>query len=118
MERLELPTGEVVTPEDVFHYEEYPYRFRPSDDPETAFILSPLYWAGGGMDVPVPSREAFVAEWSDRSRGVLTDEEWRRWLAAARRDDRYDDGELDAIAAELGIADGGLLGRVRRALGL
>jgi hypothetical protein len=117
VERLELPTGETVTPEDAFHYEGYPYRFRPSDDPDVAFVLSPLYWGGPGMDVPVPSRAAFVERWDERSRGVLSDEEWRAWLDDARGDDRYADEELDAIATELGV-DAGLLARVRRALGL
>ncbi|MFC7176152.1 hypothetical protein [Halosegnis marinus] len=118
MDTLDLPTGETVTTEDVFHYEGYPYRFRPSDDPETAFVLVPLYWGGSGMDVRVPSREAFGAEWSDRSRGVLSDDEWRAWLADAREDDRYGDEELDAVARELGVAaDSGLLARLRRALG-
>lgn len=120
METLDLPSGETVTPEDVFHYEGYPYRFEPSDDDATAFVLSPLYWGGGQMDVPVPSMEAFRAEWSDRSRGVLATDEWEAWLADARGDDRYDDAELDALAAELGLDDraGGLLARIRRRLSL
>jgi len=120
METLELPSGETVTPEDVFHYEEYPYRFEPSDDADAAFVLSPLYWGGGQMDVPVPSMEAFRAEWSDRSRGVLSETEWETWLADARGDDRYDDAELDAIATKLGLDDGagGLLARIRRRLSL
>lgn len=106
-----------MTPTDTFHYEGYPYRFRPSDDPDVAFVLSPLYWGGPGMDVPVPSREAFAERWDDGSRGVLSDEEWRAWLADAREDDRYADEELDAIATELGLS-GGLVARLRRALGL
>ena len=118
MDRLELPTGETVTPDDAFHYEGYPYRFRPSDDPDTAFVLAPLYWGGTGMDVAVPSREAFVAEWSDRSRGVLSESEWAAWLTDAREDDRYADEELDAIAAELGVEPPGLFTRLRDALGL
>lgn len=118
MNRLELPTGETVTPDDVFHYEEYPYRFRPTDDPETAFVLAPLYWGETGMDVAVPSRSAFVAEWSDRSRGVLSEAEWETWLSEARRDDRYTDEELDAIAIELGVDTPGPLARIRQTLGL
>ncbi|MDZ7747289.1 MAG: hypothetical protein U5K28_12640 [Halobacteriales archaeon] len=120
METLELPTGETVSPDDVFHYEGYPYRFTPSDEASSAFILSPLYWGGGEMDVPVPSTEAFHTEWSDRSRGVLSGEEWEEWLDDARRDDRYDDAELDAIASEIGldVQSGGLLTRVRRQLRL
>ncbi|WP_276259802.1 hypothetical protein [Haloglomus litoreum] len=137
MDTLELPTGETVTPEDVFCYEGYPYRFVPADaregsnariegpgpgPDEVQFYLVPLYWGGGDMDVPFPDREALVEQWDD-ARGVLTDVEWRDWLVESRADDRFDDAELDAIAAELGLEDGrgggggGLLARVRRLLG-
>ena len=118
METLELPTGETVSPDDVFHYEEYPYRFAPSDRDDIAFVLTPLYWGGGEMDVPVPSTEAFREEWSERSRGLLDATEWETWLANARRDDRYGDAEIDAIAAELGVddRDDGLFSRLRRRL--
>lgn len=117
MDTLELPTGETVTPTEAFHYEGYPYRFCPSNDPDVAFVLSPLYWGGPGMDVPVPSREAFVERWDDASRGVLSEDEWQAWLTDAREDDRYTDDELTMIAAELGI-NNGLLTRMRQALGL
>jgi hypothetical protein len=136
MDTLELPTGETVTPADVFCYEGYPYRFVPADErggsnarvegpgpgpDEVQFYLVPLYWGGGDMDVPFPDREALVEQWDD-ARGVLTDAEWRDWLVESRADDRFDDAELDAIAAELGLdggrgASGGLLARVRRLLG-
>lgn len=120
MDTLELPTGETVTPEDVFCFGNYPYRFIPADEhdagaatpvgpgpspDEVSFYLVPLYWGGGDMDVPFRDREALVEQW-DASRGVLTDEEWREWLAEARGDDRFDDEELDALARELGIGDG------------
>ncbi|WP_435101376.1 hypothetical protein [Halarchaeum sp. P4] len=125
-ERLELPTGETVTPDDVFHYGGYPYRFRPLPGDRYAFALTPLYWGESDMDVPFPDEAALAEQWED-SRGVLSDEEWREWLADARDDERFSDAELDAIADELGIADdtgseaadsGSLVGRVRDALGL
>ncbi|TSD14790.1 hypothetical protein DP107_07425 [Haloglomus irregulare] len=135
MDTLELPTGETVTPEDVFCYEGYPYRFLPAEardgttaraegpgpgPDEVSFYLVPLHWGGGDMDVPFPDRAALVEQWED-ARGVLTDAEWEDWLAEARADDRFDDAELDAIAAELGLAEAraasGLLARVRRLLG-
>jgi hypothetical protein len=117
MDSLELPTGETVTPSDVFCYENYPYRFLPAaerdgttartegpgpDPGEVAFYLVPLYWGGGDMDVPMRDREALVEQW-DASRGVLSTAEWREWLADARGDDRFDAAELDAIARELGL---------------
>ncbi|GGM59545.1 hypothetical protein J2752_001670 [Halarchaeum rubridurum] len=103
-ERLALPTGETVTPEDVFCYGGYPYRFRPLPGDEYAFALSPLYWGQSDMDVPFPDEAALAEQWED-SRGVLTTEEWRAWLADARDDERFGDDELDAIAAELGLDD-------------
>jgi hypothetical protein len=118
-ERLELPTGETVTPEEPFLYEGYPYRFRPADADEPAMCyLSPLYWGGGQMDVPVPDRGSFEEGWTEASRGVLTDREWATWLENARGDDRFDDAELDALARELGVADAGpgILDRLRRLL--
>jgi len=122
VDTLELPTGEVVTPDDAFHYEGYPYRFRPLDHPEYAFALSPLVWGGGDMDVPFEDRAELREQWASESHGVRSDEEWREWLAEARSDDRFGDDELEAVERELfggdGRADGGgLLGRVRRALG-
>ena len=120
-ETLVLPTGEEVTPEDVFLYSGYPYRFRPRDD-EYELELVPLYWGDSGLDVPLADREALVEQWDDASRGTLTPEAWADWLAAAREDDRYDDAELDELARELPVdadaaEEGGLLARVRRALG-
>ena len=141
MDTLELPTGETVTPDDVFCYEGYPYRFLPAEardgttaraegpgpgPDEVAFYLVPLHWGGGDMNVPFRDREALVEQWDD-ARGVLTDAEWAEWLVEAREDDRFDDDELDAIERELGLADalsggtdgdaGDLLARLRRVLG-
>lgn len=135
MTELELPTGETVTPDDVFCYGDYPYRFVPADEhgttarpagpgpapDEVEFYLVPLYWGGGDMDVPFRDRAALVEQWED-SRGVLGEAEWRDWLVEARADDRFDDEELDAIARELGVGDveggaGGLLARIRRLFG-
>lgn len=99
-ETLELPTGETVTPDDVFLYGGYPYRFRPRDD-EYAFELVPLYWGDSDLDVPFPDRASLVDQWDERSRGVLTPAEWEHWLREARADDRFDDAELDALAREL-----------------
>jgi len=126
MDTLELPTGGTVHEGDLLLYGGYPYRFRPlPDDDEYAFELAPLYWGEGGMDVPFRDREALVDQWDADSRGVLSPSEWDRWLAAAREDDRFDDAELDALAAELpgdagpeGDAnDGGALAWLRRLLG-
>jgi hypothetical protein len=129
-ETLELPNGEVVTPENVFLYDEYPYRFVPRDD-EYEFALTPLHWGGGEMDVPFPDRDALGGQWGPNSRGTLSAEEWRAWLADARDDDRFGDDEVDALAAELPTGDGvrsseggllasedGLLRSLRRRLGL
>lgn len=125
-----LPTGETVTPDDVFCYGDYPYRFRPLDTEEYAFALSPLYWGRSDMDVPFPDDDALAEQW-EHSRGVLTDEEWEAWLADARDDDRFGEEELDAIAVEIGLRDASevetepgpaqsnsLVARVRDALGL
>lgn len=119
---LALPTDETVEPGAVFCFNGYPYRFRPLDHPEYDFALSPLVWGGGDMDVPFADRAELAAQWGPESRGVLTDAEWRDWLVEARADDRFGDDELDAVERELfdggdGGA-GGLLGRVRRALGV
>ena len=119
MQTLELPSGETVTPEDVFMYEGYPYRFRPAGDGETAaFYLTPLYWGGGEMDVPFPDRGVLNGQWGEASRGVLTTEEWAEWLREVRDDDRFDAAELDALAEELGVEEPGLVTRLRRSLGL
>lgn len=117
---LELPTGETVTPDDVWLYGGYPYRYRPRDD-ASAFELVPLYWGDSDLDIPFEDREALVDQWDADSRGPLTDAEWERWLAAAREDERYEAAELDALADELPVDDGdagGLFARLRRALGL
>jgi len=122
---LELPNGETVTPEDVFLYENYPYRVQfPEDadhereDADHEFELSPLYWGGGEMDVPFRDREALVEQWGSESRGTMTAEEWESWLVEARHDDRFGDEELDAVARELPISGGSLVARIRRAFGL
>ncbi|WP_115862509.1 hypothetical protein [Halorussus litoreus] len=133
---LELPNGETVTPEDVFLYENYPYRVQfpdddassagdasaadasPAEDADYEFELSPLYWGGGEMDVPFRDREALVEQWGPESRGTMTADEWESWLVEARHDDRFGDDELDAVARELPVDDPGLLGRLRRTLGL
>ena len=117
-ETLELPNGEEVTPEDVFLYNNYPYRFAPVDDDRYAFKLSPLYWGDSDMDVPFPNEDALAEQWGDGSRGRLSSEEWERWLREARRDERFDDAELDAIAAELPTAERGIVASLRDALGL
>lgn len=117
-ETLELPNGETVTPEDVFLHDGYPYRYVPLEG-EYAFALSPVYWGGGGMDVPFRDREALVSQWGEDSRGTLADAEWEAWLRDARGDDRFGEEELDAVARELGVETGtGLATRLRRALGL
>jgi hypothetical protein len=122
VETLELPSGDVVTPDEPFLYEGYPYRFRPRDD-EYAFELAPLYWGDSGMDVPMPDRQALVEQWGRESRGALTAEEWEQWLAEAREDHRFDAEEVDALAQELPVDapeagdDDGLLAGLRRALG-
>lgn len=118
---LDLPTGETVTPDDVFAYDGYPYRFRPLDHDEYDFLLSPLYWGDSGMDIPFTSTDALADQWDD-SAGVKTADEWRAWLADARDDHRFGDDELDALAVELGLADPStlddrsVLARVRDAL--
>jgi hypothetical protein len=119
MATLELPNGETVTPEDVFLYEGYPYRFRPAGEEETAaFYLSPLYWGGGEMDIPFSDRGVLRAQWGEESRGLLDEAEWAAWLDEARVDDRFDDAELDAVARELGLESPGLLDRLGRLFGL
>jgi hypothetical protein len=116
-DELELPNGETVTPEDVFLYNNYPYRVRfPDDDPDREFELSPLYWGGGEMDIPFRDREALVEQWGPESRGTLTGEEWEQWLREARHDDRFGGDELDALARELPTPGGGLAARIRRLL--
>jgi len=98
---LELPNGETVTPDDVFLYNDYPYRLVWLDDDTHEFELSPLYWGDSGMDIPFRDRNALVDQWEPESRGVLTAEEWRTWLEDASADPRFDDEELQALATEL-----------------
>jgi hypothetical protein len=125
---LELPNGDVVGPEDVFLYNNYPYRLVWLDGGEYDFELSPLYWGDSGMDIPFQDRGALVDQWGPNSRGRLDPDEWEQWLAEARVDHRYDDTEIDAIERELPV-DGdtpedsddesaGLLSGLRDALGL
>jgi hypothetical protein len=102
-ETLELPSGDVVTPDDVFLHDGYPYRYVPVEDDEYAFLLSPLYWGDSGMDIPFRDRDALAAQWSDDSRGTLTASQWRDWLDDARDDDRIDPEEVSALARELPV---------------
>ncbi|WP_134668583.1 hypothetical protein [Halorussus marinus] len=121
---LELPNGETVAPDDVFLYNNYPYRVAFPDEADYEFALSPLHWGGGEMDVPFRDRTALVEQWGPDSRGTLSPDEWEQWLEEARHNDRIGDGEVDALARELPVSggdsarDGGLVGRLRRALGL
>jgi hypothetical protein len=116
---LELPNGETVTPDEVFLYNGYPYRFVPLDHHEYEFKLAPLYWGDSDMDVPFPDREALDEQWGAESRGTLAPEEWEAWLREARHDDRFGDDEVDALARELPTPGGdGLVASIRRALGL
>ena len=98
---LELPTGETVTPEDVFLYNDYPYRLVWPDGDSHAFVLSPLYWGDSGMDIPFRDREALVDQWETDSRGLLTPDQWAEWLEMASDDQRFDDEEVAHLAAEL-----------------
>ena len=113
MEMLELPNGETVTPEDVFLFGGYPYRFVPGDD-DAAFYLSPLYWGGGEMDIPFDGRDQLVDQWGEagRAEGPLSESEWEDWLIEARRREQFDEAELDAVAREVGVDRGGLLARL------
>jgi hypothetical protein len=117
-ETLELPNGEEVTPEDVFLYNNYPYRFVPMDHDEYSFKLSPLYWGDSEMDIPFPDEGALAEQWGDDSRGTLPPEEWDQWLRDARRDERFDHAELDAIEAELPTTERGFVASLREKLGL
>ena len=126
---LTLPNGETVTPDDVFLYNDYPYRVEFPDGDDTPgdgrgesvdaeFYLSPLYWGGGEMDVPFREREALVEQWGEESGGLLGEDEWERWLNEARADERFDDEELDALRRELPVSGGGVVARIRQALGI
>lgn len=99
---LELPNGDEVTPGDVFLYNDYPYRLVWLDVADShEFELSPLYWGDSGMDIPFRDRDALVDQWEPESRGLLSDDEWTRWLDDASADPRFDDEELDHLAEEL-----------------
>jgi hypothetical protein len=124
VETLELPSGDVVTPGDVLLHDGYPYRYRPVEGGEYAFVLSPLYWGDSGMDIPFRDRDALVAQWSDESRGTLTAAEWERWLDEVRDDDRIADEEVAALARELPVdagdeaaESGGLIAAIREFVG-
>jgi len=119
---LELPNGDEVTPEDVFLYNDYPYRLVWLDAAEDhAFELSPLYWGDSGMDIPFRDREALVDQWEPESKGLLSEDEWADWLDDASDDPRFDHEELAELAGELPTdwepeggsdSDGGLLDRL------
>lgn len=101
-ETLELPDGSVVGVDEVFLYNGFPYRFVPVEgDGEPAFLLSPLYWGGGDMDVPFTDREALCDQWEPGESGRLDEAGWRDWLAEAREDDTLGDAEVEALAAEI-----------------
>jgi hypothetical protein len=98
---LKLPNGDVVSPDDVFCYNDYPYRLVWLDDDTHEFALSPLYWGDSGMDIPFRDREALVDQWEVDSQGRMTAEEWADWLDDATTDPRYSDDEVASLAADL-----------------
>jgi hypothetical protein len=98
---LELPNGDEVTADDVFLYNDYPYRLVWLDDGDHEFELSPLYWGDSGMDIPFRDREALVDQWEPESKGLLSEAAWADWLEDASDDPRFDDEELEELAAEL-----------------
>ncbi|GGK75430.1 hypothetical protein [Haloarcula sebkhae] len=98
---LELPNGDVVSPDDVFCYNDYPYRLVWLEDDTHEFALSPLYWGDSGMDISFRDREALVDQWEVDSQGRMTAEEWANWLDDATADHRYSDDEVTSLAAEL-----------------
>lgn len=100
-ETLELPNGDAVSPEDVFLYNDYPYRLVWLESESHEFKLSPLYWGDSGMDIPFRDREALVDQWETESKGLLTPEEWADWLDTATADPRFDDEEVATLAEEL-----------------
>lgn len=122
-ETLTLPTGETVTPEDVFLYNDYPYRFVPLDHEEYEFKLAPLYWGYSDMDVPFPDRDALTEQWGAESQGTMSDAEWAAWITDRRETEMFGENELDAIAEEVGLSeevsdDDGIVASIRRALGI
>ncbi|RLM47080.1 hypothetical protein DVK00_00840 [Haloarcula sp. Atlit-47R] len=98
---LELPNGDVVSADDVFCYNDYPYRLVWLEDDTHEFALSPLYWGDSGMDIPFRDREALVDQWEVDSQGQMTAEEWADWLDDATADPRFSDDEVASLAAEL-----------------
>lgn len=116
---LTLPNGETVEPGEVILYEGFPYRY-VADADDAAFLLSPLFWGDSPLDVPFSSRQALVDQWTEASRGTLTEAEWEDWLADAREDDRFGEEELVFIADELldEPPNRGLLARLRRLITL
>jgi len=100
-ETLELPNGDAVSPEDVFLYNDYPYRLVWLETESHAFKLSPLYWGDSGMDIPFQDREALVDQWETESKGLLSPAEWGDWLEEATADPRFDDEEVSTLAEEL-----------------
>ncbi|WP_423999887.1 hypothetical protein ACOZ4I_12165 [Haloarcula salina] len=100
-ETLELPNGDVVSPDDVFNYNDYPYRLVWLDGDSHAFAFSPLYWGDSGMDIPFRDREALVDQWEADAEGLLTPAEWADWLDEAATDPRFSDEEVAELADEL-----------------
>lgn len=113
MTEIELPNGDVVEPGDVILFEGYPYRVDRND----AIVLSPVYWGESALDLSYKDAAELSAEWSDESEGLLTESEWQAWLADARRDDRFGDDELDAVADAV-LESTGLVDRLRSVFGL
>jgi len=119
-ETLELPNGETVTPDDVFLYNDYPYRFSPVEDEAVAFEFVPLYWGDSELDIPFRSYEDLEDQWEEEgSRGTLAPGEWHDWLIEKRHDDRFGDDELAALREELPTPEEeGVIASIRRTLGL
>lgn len=113
MTGIELPNGEVAEPGDVILYEGYPYRV----DRDDVIVLSPVYWGDSALDLTFESAGELSAEWGDESAGLLSESEWEEWLADARRDERFGDEELDAIADAV-FESTGLVDRLRGLLGI
>lgn len=109
---LRLPNGDTITPGDIILFEGYPYRYV---DAEGGFTLSPLYWGDSDLDLWFDSVTELDSRWGSRSRGVLTEPEWRIWLSEARDSPRFSTAELDYIEGEV-LPPPGLVDRVRRFL--
>lgn len=115
--RLELPNGDVIEPGEVILFEGYAYRYVRTPDAEHAFKLVPIHWGESMLDLPFDSADALADRWGPESRGALSASEWEDWLAEARRDPQFDAEELDAIADAV-LERPGIVGRLRRRLGL